>query len=56
MNKLNKEQEIKRLNDDQLHLKNEIEQSKENYEKIVDHATDQIEDFLNKASSENSIQ
>ena len=54
--KENKEQEIKRLNDDQLHLKNEIEQSKENYEKIVDHATDQIEDFLNKASSENSIQ
>tara|TARA_Y100000310_G_C20040649_1_gene516019 strand:- start:54 stop:500 length:447 start_codon:yes stop_codon:yes gene_type:complete len=54
--KENKEQEIKRLNDDQLHLKNEIEQSKENYEKIVDHATDQIEDFLKKASSENSIQ
>lgn len=54
--KENKEQEIKRLNDDQLHLKNEIEQSKENYEKIIDHATDQIEDFLNKASSENSIQ
>ena len=54
--KENKEQEIKRLNDDQLHLKNEIEQSKENYEKIIDHATDQIEDFLKKASSENSIQ
>jgi|TARA_Y100000031_G_C8191159_1_gene371444 cell division protein ZapA len=54
--KENKEQEIKRLNDEQLHLKNEIEQSKEDYEKIIDHATDQIEDFLKKASSENSIQ
>ncbi len=52
----NKEQEIKRLNDEQLHLKNAIEQSKEDYEKIIDHATDQIEDFLKKASSENSIQ
>jgi len=37
-------------------LKNEIEHSKEDYEKIIDHATDQIEDFLKKASSENSIQ
>tara|TARA_B100001079_G_C16333475_1_gene480217 strand:+ start:170 stop:616 length:447 start_codon:yes stop_codon:yes gene_type:complete len=54
--KENKEQEIKRLNDEQLHLKNEIEHSKEDYEKIIDHATDQIEDFLKKASSENSIQ
>ena len=54
--KENKEQEIKRLNDDQLHFSNAIEQSKENYEKIIDHATDQIEDFLKKASSENSIQ
>ena len=54
--KENKEQEIKKLNDEQLHLKNEIEHSKEDYEKIIDHATDQIEDFLKKASSENSIQ
>jgi|TARA_B100001964_G_scaffold110744_2_gene123742 cell division protein ZapA len=54
--KENKEQEIKKLNDEQLHLKNAIEQSKEDYEKIIDHATDQIEDFLKKASSENSIQ
>ena len=54
--KESKEQEIKRLNDEQLHLKNAIEQSKEDYEKIIDHATDQIEDFLKKASSENSIQ
>ena len=54
--KESKEQEIKRLNDEQLHLKNEIEHSKEDYEKIIDHATDQIEDFLKKASSENSIQ
>ena len=54
--KENKEREIKRLSDEQLQLKNEIEQSKEDYEKIIDHTADQIEDFLKKASSNNSIQ
>ena len=36
--------------------KNEIEQSKEDYEKIIDHAADQIDDFLKKASPNNPIQ
>jgi len=52
----NKEREIKRLSNEQLQLKNEIEQSKEDYEKIIDQATDQIEGFLKKASSNNPIQ
>jgi cell division protein ZapA len=54
--KENKEREIKRLSDEQLQLKNEIEQSKEDYEKIIDHAADQIDDFLKKASPNNLIQ
>ena len=54
--KENKENEIKRLSDEQSKLKTEIEQSKEDYEKIIDHATNQIEGFLKKASSNNSIQ
>lgn len=54
--KENKEREIKRLSDEQLQLKSEIEQSKEDYEKIIDHAADQIDDFLKKASPNNPIQ
>ena len=52
----NKEREIKRLSNEQLQLKNEIEQSKEDYERIIDHAADQIDDFLKKASPNNPIQ
>ena len=37
-------------------IKTQIDQSKENYEKIIDNATDEIESFLKKASPENSIQ
>ena len=54
--KENKENEIKKLSDEQSKLKIEIEQSKEDYEKIIDRATNQIEGFLKKASSNNSIQ
>ena len=54
--KENKELEIKRLSDEQLQLKSEIEQSKEDYEKIIDHTADQIEDFIKIASSNNPIQ
>ena len=54
--KENKEREIKRLSDEQLQLKSDIEQSKEDYEKIIDHAADQIDDFLKKASPNNPIQ
>ena len=51
-----KESEINRLSDEQMHLKNEIDQNKDDYEKIIDNVTDQIEEFIKKASSENQIQ
>ena len=54
--KENKEREIKRLSDEQLQLKSDIERSKEDYEKIIDHAADQIDDFLKKVSPNNPIQ
>ena len=51
-----KEEEIKKFDQEQIHLKDEIDQNKNEYEKLIDNATDQIEDFLKKASSDNSIQ
>ena len=51
-----KESEINRLSEEQMHLKNEIDQNKDDYEKIIDNVTDQIEEFIKKASSENQIQ
>ena len=44
-----KEQEIKKLNDDHKHLKNEIELNQKNYEKIIDEATNEISSFVEKA-------
>ena len=51
-----KESQINRLSEEQMHLKNEIDQNKDDYEKIIDNATDQIEEFIKKASSENQVQ
>ena len=51
-----KEQEIKDLTLEQNNFKKEIEKNKEDYEKIIENATDQIEDFVKKSNSENSIQ
>ena len=51
-----KESEINRLSEEQMHLKNEIDQNKDDYEKIIDNATNQIEEFIKKASSENKVQ
>ena len=51
-----KENEINQLNKEQLQLKNLIDESKDDYEKIIDHATNEIESFIKKASSENSLQ
>ena len=51
-----KESEINRLSEEQMHLKNEIDQNKDDYEKIIDNAADQIEEFIKKASSENKVQ
>ena len=51
-----KESEINRLSAEQMNLKNEIDQNRDDYEKIIDNVTDQIEEFIKKASSENQIQ
>ena len=51
-----KENEIKKLNNELIQIKKDIDQSKENYEKIIDNATDKIESFLKKAESESPIQ
>ena len=51
-----KENEINQLNKEQLQLKNLIDESKDDYEKIIDHATNEIESFIKKTSSENSLQ
>ena len=51
-----KENEINQLNKEQLQLKNLIDESKDDYEKIIDHATNEIESFIKKESSESSLQ
>ena len=48
-----KEKEISELNQCQYELKNEIENNKKNYEKIIDEATDEISSFVEKANLEN---
>ena len=50
------EEEIKRLDQEQNNLKNEIDQNKNEYEKLIDTTTNQIENFLKKASTDNSVQ
>ena len=51
-----KEQEIEHLIKEQNSFKKEIEKNKEDYEKIIDNATDQIENFVRKINPENLIQ
>tara|TARA_B100000029_G_C17348863_1_gene878067 strand:+ start:73 stop:519 length:447 start_codon:yes stop_codon:yes gene_type:complete len=51
-----KESEIHKLNEEQHRLKNEIDENRENYEKMIDNATDQIESFVKEANSNNPIQ
>ena len=51
-----KEEEIKKLTQEQDKFKKEIEKNKEDYEKIIDAAADQIENFVQKINSENLIQ
>ena len=54
--KENKEIEIKKLTQEQERFKIEVEKNKEDYEKIIEEAASQIEDFVKKTNSENSIQ
>ena len=51
-----KENEIEQLNNQQDELKKEILRNKDDYEKIIDDATNQIETFLEKANQKDSIQ
>ena len=48
-----KEEEIKELNNNHYKLKNEIEISQKNYEKLIDEAADEISSFVEKANLEN---
>ena len=48
-----KELEINELNENHFKLKNEIEINQKNYEKLIDEATDEISNFVEKASLEN---
>ena len=48
-----KEQEIQKLNENHHKLKNEIEMSQKNYEKLIDEAADEISSFVEKANLEN---
>jgi cell division protein ZapA len=51
-----KDEEMKRLSQDHEDFKKEIEKNKEEYEKIITEATDEIENFVEKANLENPIQ
>tara|TARA_B100000900_G_C20110375_1_gene525691 strand:- start:137 stop:580 length:444 start_codon:yes stop_codon:yes gene_type:complete len=48
-----KEKEIKELNENHFNLKNEIEITQKNYEKLIDEAADEISSFVEKANLEN---
>ena len=48
-----KEKEIKELNENHYKLRNEIEMSQKNYEKLIDEAADEISSFVEKANLEN---
>ena len=51
-----KDKEISNLNEEQKNLKNQLEGNKLDYEKAIEKATDQIENFLTKVDSESSLQ
>ena len=48
-----KEQEIDKLNESHIELKNEIELNQKNYEKLIDEAANEITSFVEKANLEN---
>ena len=51
-----KEEEIKQLTQEQDKFKKEIEKNKEDYDKIIEDTTNQIENFVQKVNLENPIQ
>ena len=48
-----KENELKQLNLKHINLKNEIQTNQQNYEKLIDEATNEISNFIEKANLEN---
>ena len=51
-----KEKEISNLSEDQLKLKNELETHRISYETLVDKATLEIENFINKHDTDTNVQ
>ena len=51
-----KEEEIKELNKNHLHFKNEIEANHKKYEQLIDEAADEISNFIEKAKLDNISQ
>ena len=51
-----KEEEMKELQQDHENFKKEIEKNKVDYEKIIEAAADEIENFVEKANLENPVQ
>ena len=47
---------MKYLSQDHENFKQEIKKNKEDYEKIIEEVTGEIEDFVEKANLENSVQ
>jgi len=51
-----KEEEMNQLSLDHENFKKEIEKNKNDYEKIIEETTEEIENFIEKANLENSVQ
>ena len=51
-----KENEINNLNEDQKKLKNQLDENKSDYERVIEKAANQIENFLIKIDTDNSLQ
>jgi len=51
-----KEEEMKQLSLDHESFKKELEKNKVDYEKIIEEATEEIENFVEKANLENPVQ
>ena len=51
-----KDNEIGNLNLEQKKLKNQLDENKLNYEKVIEKTTDEIESFLTKIDTENPLQ
>ena len=51
-----KENQINSLNEEQKKLKDQLDESKSEYEKVIEKTTNQIEYFLTKVDSDNSLQ